>query len=97
MSRQKILDFLNHHLLEIKERFGVRELMIFGSVARDEARETSDLDLVVEFEDLADFDRYMGLRFFLEDRLGLTVDLVTKKALRPALRDEIEREAIHVA
>ena len=97
MSRQEIVNSLQRHLPELRALFGVRELLLFGSLARNETAETSDVDLVVEFEGPADFDRYMGVRFFLEDRLGVKVDLVTSKALRPSLRQAIEQEAIHVA
>lgn len=55
------------------------------------------MDLLVAFEGLPTFDRYMGLKLFLEDLLGRRVDLVTEDALRPELRPAIEREAIRVA
>jgi predicted nucleotidyltransferase len=97
MKKQEVLEKLRFHLPELRERFLVRDLMLFGSVARDEAMDSSDVDLVVEFEGTATFDRFMGLKFFLENLLGCEVDLVTRKALRPAIRASIEREAIHVA
>ncbi len=96
MTRQTVVDFLATHSAEIRRDFGVRDLAIFGSVARDEARPDSDLDLLVGFDGPPTFDRFMNLRFFLEDRLGRTVDLVTDAALRPELRPAIEREAIRV-
>lgn len=70
---------------------------MFGSVARDEARDTSDLDVLVDFVGPATFDRFMGLKLFLEDNLGLKVDLVTRAALKPRLRERIETEARRVA
>lgn len=65
-------------------------------MARNEVRPGSDLDVLVAFEGPADFDRSMDLKFYLEDLLGLTVDLVAEKALREELRPTIEREAVHV-
>ena len=56
---------------------GVRSLLLFGSAARGEAGPDSDVDLLVEFEGAPSFDRYMGLRIFLEDQLGRPVDLIT--------------------
>lgn len=85
------------HLSEIRQRFAVKRLSLFGSLARDDARENSDVDLVVEFEGKATFDGFMNLKFYIEDLLGTRVDLVTEKALRPAIRREVEREAVHVA
>lgn len=97
MSRTDTIDRLKAHAIEIRCRFGVRELSVFGSVARDEAGEASDVDLLVTFEGTADFDRYMDLRFFLEDLLGRKIDLVTSRALRPELQEQVTREAVHVA
>ncbi len=76
---------------------GVRSLSLFGSAARGQAREGSDLDFLVEFEGLATFDRYMSLREFLEREFAVPIDLVTLRALKPRLRDQILAEAIKVA
>ena len=76
---------------------GVTSLSLFGSVARGEARHSSDLDVLVEFAGPAGFDRYMELKLFLEDLLGRRVDLLTTRALRPELRPYIERDLIRVA
>ncbi|HEY5312791.1 MAG TPA: nucleotidyltransferase family protein [Pirellulales bacterium] len=96
MNSQEVLRILSQHKPEIQRRFGVDDLAIFGSVARGESRQTSDLDVLVAFKNRPSFDGYMDLRFYLEDLLGVAVDLVTEKALRRELRDTIEREAIHV-
>ena len=96
MKRDEILKTLRVHKDELRQRFGVKSLAVFGSVARGEARPDSDVDILVEFEGRATFDRYMGLKFFLEDLLGRRVDLVTRKALKPRMRPYVEREAIYV-
>lgn len=72
-------------------------LYVFGSVARGEARETSDVDLLVEFQGQATFAAFMDLKALLEDTLGVHVNLVTRAALRPHLRPRIEAEAQRVA
>ena len=77
-------------LPELRVRFGVRDLSVFGSVARDEATAASDIDLLVDFEGPATFDGFMGLKLFLEDTLGVKVDLVTRAALKPRLKSRIE-------
>ena len=76
---------------------GVKSLSLFGSAARGEAVEGSDLDFLVEFDGPATFDRYMGLKEMLEQEFQHPIDLVTKRALKPALRDKILGEAIRVA
>jgi len=96
LNKNEILETLRAHRDELRQRFGVKSLAVFGSVARGEARPDSDVDILVEFEGRATFDRYMGLKFFLEDLLGRRVDLVTRKALKPRMRPFVEREAIYV-
>lgn len=97
MKKQNALHLLQEHKETIHQRFGVRHLSLFGSTVRDEARENSDVDVLVEFDGPATSDRYFGLQFYLEDLFGCPVDLVTNKALRPELRPYIEKEAIRVA
>jgi uncharacterized protein len=75
----------------------IKSLSLFGSVARGDASEASDLDFLVEFEGLATFDRYMDLKELLEAEFETAVDLVTVRALKPLLRDQIVNEAIGVA
>lgn len=82
---------------EALDRLGVKSLALFGSVVRDEARPDSDVDLLVEFEGQATFDRYLGLKTFLEDLLKRPVDLTTRRALKPRLRPYVEAEAVRVA
>ena len=77
-------------------QLGIKTLAVFGSVARDEARPDSDIDILVEFQDKATFDGYMDLKFFLEDLLGHPVNLVSKKSIRPRLKTQIEIEALYV-
>lgn len=74
----------------------VREVALFGSYARNEAREDSDLDFLVEF-DVKSFDHYMELKELLESLFDRPVDLVLKGSIKPRLRDRILREAIRAA
>lgn len=96
MKRTEALGHLRAHMPEIRERFGVRDLALFGSTSRATAGAESDIDILVAFDGPATSGRYFGLQFYLEDLLGRPVDLVTDKALRPELRPFVEREAIHV-
>ncbi len=79
------------------QALGVSALRLFGSAARDSAVETSDADFIVRFSAPPTFDRYMDLKLHLERVLGMRVDLVTETAMRPELREAIERDAVHVA
>lgn len=97
MTTDHALRLLTEHKQQLHQRFNVRDVALFGSVARGESRPDSDVDVLVEFEGSPTFDGYMGTRFYLEDLLGVKVDLVTTGGLRPELRQSIEREAIHVS
>lgn len=96
MDRAGILALLTQHKPELQRRFGVVRLALFGSRAREQAREGSDADVLVGFDGPASSAQYFGVQFYLEDLLGCSVDLVTDKALRPQLRPFVERDAIHV-
>jgi uncharacterized protein len=96
MNRTRALTILSNLKPDLFQQFGVRELALFGSTARDEATEESDVDILISFDGVATSSRYFGVQFYLEDNLGCTVDLVTDKAVRPELRPFIEKEAIRV-
>jgi len=96
MSKQEVLRRLEESMGEIRQRFSVAKLSIFGSFARGEGSAQSDLDVLVSFEQKATFDLFMDLKFYLEELLGIKVDLVTDKALRPQVRQAIEGEIIDV-
>ena len=96
-NKNSIIKCLTDHAEDIRKRFAVKDLAVFGSVIRDNVDEARDVDVLVVFEGRADFDRYMDLKFYLEGLLNKRVDLVTQGALRSRLRPDIEREAIHVA
>lgn len=96
MNREEALDLLRLHKPALAELYGVTSLALFGSFARDQATEKSDVDILVQFDGPATSRTYFGVQFYIEDLLGLPVDLVTQKALRRELRPYVEREAVHV-
>lgn len=96
MSVGDLTKQLEAHAADL-ERLDVKSLSIFGSQARGDARDDSDVDVLVHFNGPATFSGYMELKFLLEDLWGRKVDLVTDKALRPELRHRIESEAVRVA
>ena len=96
MNRDDILSLLREHKATLERRYGVTDIALFGSVARNRTSEHSDIDLLVRFDGPATSKRYFGVQFYIEDLTGRPVDLVTDKALRAELRPAVEREAIHV-
>ncbi|MGA1861430.1 nucleotidyltransferase family protein [Deferribacter thermophilus] len=94
---EDIKQLLMKHKSEIKERFGVKNLYIFGSYVRGEQTPESDIDILVEFEKgKKTFRNYMGLKFYLEELFEKKVDLVIKEAVRKELKKNIYGEAINV-
>lgn len=96
MKRDEVLLLLAESKHALAARYGVVDIALFGSMARDTARPESDVDILVSFDGPATSERYFGVQFYLEDLLGRPVDLVTDKALRPELRPFIEKEAVRV-
>lgn len=96
MDKAQIINRLNQSRAIIHS-FGVARLQLFGSVARVEAGESSDVDFLVTFKDSPTFDQYMDLKLYLEDLLGHKIDLVTADAVREPIKVAIEQDAIDVA
>ncbi len=96
MNRSELLKRLRAHKTTLVQNFGVTELAIFGSFARDQAAEDSDVDILVQFNGPATSKQYFGVQFYIEDLLSRQVDLVTNKALRAEIRPYMERDIINV-
>jgi hypothetical protein len=96
MQKEYAIKILAEHMGEIRQRFDVQSLAIFGSVVRGEARTDSDLDVLVTFRYPPGIFGFLDLKEYLEQLLFCPVDLVTEKALKKQLRENILREAVHV-
>ncbi len=94
--RDEILLVLRQHRLDL-ERLGVKSLALFGSAVRGEAREDSDVDLLVEFQRPVGLFEFVDVKQYLEDVLGCRVDLGTPDSLKPRLRESVLAEAVYVA
>ena len=96
MSRAETLALLREHKPVLAERFGVVDLALFGSTARDEAGPDSDVDILVTFKRPLGSKQYFGAWHYLEDLIGRPIDFVTDRELRAELRPYVEAEAVHV-
>jgi hypothetical protein len=96
MDKDKIIKTLKVNK-EIMGRYHIKDLYLFGSVARDESGATSDVDILVEFDPQAHIGlfQFIRLRRELSDLLGCEVDLATPDSLHKELRADILKEAIH--
>ena len=95
-TRQEVTARLRDLKEELASRYDVLEIGIFGSVARGEEDEKSDIDLLVEFGSNADLLTYIGLWQFLEDTFGTKIDLVSKGGLRSDMRDAVMQDLVFV-
>ena len=96
MSRKTVLSKLKRNIRVVRRRFAVKGLAVFGSVARDEAKRKSDVDVLVEFKEPVGLFEFMALENYLSDLLGVKVDLVSKKALKPHIGKRILEEVIMI-
>ena len=94
LDRDDIVTILREQM--VRSRFGIKSLFLFGSIARNEATQESDLDFVVDFDGMITFDRYMDLKIFLEDLFGKKIDLAIEDNLKPQIRQKILEDAIDV-
>ncbi|MBI5408245.1 MAG: nucleotidyltransferase family protein [Nitrospirae bacterium] len=91
-----IKNILNEHREEIRERFYVKEIGIFGSYVRGEQKDLSDIDILVDYEEAPGLFEFVRLKNYLSDLLGLRVDLVMKTALKPTIGKHILKEVVVV-
>jgi predicted nucleotidyltransferase len=96
LNRAEILKKLADHQVELRSRFAVSSLSIFGSVARDQATSESDLDILVSFQEAPGLLKFLELKAHLENLIQCRIDLVTKNALKKQLREQILKEALDV-
>ena len=92
MRRDEALAVIRKHRAELRD-FGVASMAVFGSVARDTAGPSSDVDVLVEFSSPVGMFTFLRLQQHLEAMLGCRVDLVSSDAVRPSMREHILAEA----
>ena len=87
---------LFEHKADLREKFKVKNIGVFGSYVRGEQKGSSDVDVLVEFDDQIGLFEFMKLENYLSDLLGVKVDLVSKKALKPHIGERILEEVIMI-
>lgn len=95
---EEIKNILKKHKEELKKKYGIKEIGIFGSYIKGKNRESSDLDILVEFEEFAKIDliKFVEIENYLSEILGIKVDLVDKTTLKPAIGKHILQEVIYL-
>ncbi len=95
MDKNQVLDIIKQHQAELHNQYAVKSLALFGSVARDEADDASDVDLLVEFSKPVGLFHFLRLKNGLQEWLNNEVDLVTYQALKSPLKEQILQEMIN--
>ena len=96
MKQDVVVKILKQKSAEMAKQFGVKSLLLFGSVARNEATTTSDVDLLVEFNRPVGYFGLFALQDYLEKLLGCSVDLGTPDSLKPRIRERVMGELIRI-
>ena len=96
----KIIDELkrkiSEHKHEAEEKYKVKEIGIFGSYVRGEQKKGSDIDILVEFKEPIGLFKFMDLEEYLKKLLGIKVDLISRKALKPRIGERILKEVVFI-
>ena len=95
-SLKEVNEILKEHKEELYKKYKVKEIGIFGSFVRGEQKKRSDIDILVEFEEVPDLLKFIEIERYFERLLKKKVDLVEKTALRPRLKEIILKEVIYV-
>ncbi len=96
MTKEQIINFLSSKKEFMRDQYGVLKIGLFGSYARAENNDDSDIDIAVELERENKVDNYFGLLHFLEDNLHKKIDLGIESNIKEPIKKYIEKEIIHV-
>lgn len=98
VNKNDILNFLRRHLSELRDEYHIVRIGLIGSFARDEQNDSSDIDLVVEFEPGTEniYELKTRLKQYLKQNLDRDVDICREKYIKPYVRSHLENEAIYV-
>lgn len=92
---EKVKKVLAKHKRELRQKFKVKDIGVFGSYVRNEQRKTSDIDVLVEFVEPVGLFEFMALEDYLSSLLGVKVDLVSRKALKPHIGKRVLKEVVY--
>jgi hypothetical protein len=97
VDRAEAIRILAGHQQKLRDRFSVTSVRLFGSVARDEASESSDVDVLIDFHLTPSLFGFLRLQEYLQKLLGAKVDLVTESGIKERARHQVEKDAVNVA
>lgn len=92
----EIKEILKQNKKELKNKYKIKKIGVFGSYVRGEEKKRSDIDILVEFAEPVGLFEFMDMEEYLEKLLGVKVDLVSKKALKPRIGQHILKEVVYI-
>jgi len=92
----EIKEILKQNKKELKDKYKIKKIGVFGSYVRGEEKKRSDIDILVEFSEPVGLFEFMDMEEYLEKLLGVKVDLVSKKALKPRIGQHILKEVVYI-
>jgi len=96
MNREELLKLLREHKATLSRRFGITDLSLHGSFARNSAADHSDVDILVRFKAPPNWRQYFAAHAYLEETLGRPVDMAARREIRAEIRPYVERGAVDV-
>ena len=96
MNREELLKLLRKHEATLSRRFGITELSLYGSFAREDAADHSDVEFLVRFKAPPKWWQYFAAHAYLEETLGRPVDMAARSEIRAEIRPYVERETANV-
>jgi predicted nucleotidyltransferase len=90
-SFNEVLETLSKHKIELMKKYRIKEMKIFGSYAEEKQEESSDIDIIVEFEENPTFIEFVKIQNELEEILNVTVDLLTEDSISPFIKPYIKK------
>jgi len=96
LSKDSVCASLRMHKAEMQEKYGVQKIGLCGSYSRDEQREDSDIDIVVELESSNTFRSFFGLKSYLETLFDKPIDLGIEHAIKPVIREDMLKTVYYV-
>ena len=93
---KQIQSILSKHKEELRRKYNVKEIGVFGSYVRGEQKKSSDIDILVEFEESICFFKFLEMEEHISKILSVKVDLVTKNALKPRIGEHILKEVVAI-
>lgn len=96
MNKNEIIAFLKAHKEEMRQKYGVKKIGLFGSYVRGEEKENSDVDIAVEMDERYIFRNFFALEQYLKDHLRKNVDIGTESSIKPIAKKRIMKEILYV-